>query len=301
MCRRCSDHETIGKAEFESTGALFLLYVLLTFLFQYRPESAFLHSDPRTLPLIAENHGLIEMRHRALIDQFPRHVARVAGGFSELFFRKAPGACKSSTTGEMRRLSVYGVVYSKLNNKGAFCRIFDPTVNLAEAEQARRSRSVWETIVGTIFDLAPDGHEYLLIRGIGSMNARAMEHEKQLRKRYPNVKGFELIADRAACLAARPLTLWPGGFPIAVVVLEAPNTVDLFLSRRKHPHETSIQKQWDALSHPVETKLGLKKFEMTNDAMIEFSARARAAEPVNIGNCGDTSEEDVLFALLFMQ
>ena len=147
-------------------------------------------------------------------------MARVGGGWSDHFFRLNPDACRNNLTDEKRRLSVYGVVYSQLDGKGAYCRLFDPSVNLAESEQARKRRSVWETIVGVVLDRAPTGHEYLLIKGTGSLNHKVEQHKRQLSKSYPLAKRIEFIADRAACLAARPLTLWPSGFPLAVVVLE---------------------------------------------------------------------------------
>ena len=120
--------------------------------------------------------------------------------------------------------------FTKLNNKGAFCRLFDPTVNLAKAEQARKQRSFWQTIRGVIFDEAPEGYEYLLRKGIGSTNPKVEEHRKVLEAKYPAVKHIEFIADRAACLAARPLTFWPAGFPLAAVALEVPDDFSLKLS-----------------------------------------------------------------------
>lgn len=266
----------------------------------YQASSIFRHSDPRTLPLINEMSGLVGMRQRALIDQFPRHVARVGGGWSDDFYQKVPGGCKNQQTGENRQLSVYGVVYSKLNNKGAFCRIYDPTINLAKAEKARKERNLWQTIQGVVLDRAPPGHEYLLLEGVGSFNSKAEEHKKQLAKYYPEAKKIELISDRGACLASRPLALWPAGFPLAVVPLELPYNVELTLSRRSLPENTPPDKQWDALSEPTQTTLSLRKMEKTGVAsMIEFSAKA--GESLDLGKCGDTTEEDVLFALLFLQ
>ena len=149
----------------------------------YQPKSVFPNGDPRTIPMIAENHGVIGIRQRALVEQFPRYVARAAGGWSDVLYHKAPDACYNKGLNDRRRMSVYGVVYSKLNNKGAFYRLFDPTVNLALAEQARKERSLWERFKGVLLDQGPPGYQYLLTKGVGSMNPKIEDHRKALEQK----------------------------------------------------------------------------------------------------------------------
>jgi hypothetical protein len=261
---------------------------------KYKPDSLFQHADPRTIPLVVEANGIVQARQRALMDQFPRHVARVAGGWSDRFYQHFPGACRNMETNETRRIEVYGVYYTRLDGKGAYCRMFDPTVDLTEAEQARKRRTIWETFVGVVLDKAPQGHEYLLMKGIGSMNGKVVEHKKVLAESFPQAKRIEFIADRAACLAARPLTLWPAGFPLAVMVVELPLEASIQLSRRNLPDGTAPDRQWDDLSEPEVATLNIRQLTLTSNTMIELGAIAT-------GKCSETRQEDVLIALLFLE
>ena len=264
----------------------------------YATASVFRHADPRTIPMLSENNGIIGARQRALLEQFPRYIARVAGGWSDVLYHKVPEACHNKAQNEMRRVSVYGVVYTKLNNKGAFCRLFDPGVNLALAEQARVERSFWETFKGVLLDLGPPGYEYMLIEGIGSMNSKVEGHRKTLQELYPDVKRIEFVADRTLCLASRSLPLWPGGYPMAAVALEVPEGVTLSMSQRQLPQGTAPDKQWENLSDPETSELPLDVLVSGGASMIEF--KTSVSPSASFKKCGLTTEEDILFALLFL-
>ena len=197
-----------------------------------------------------------------------------------------------------RRVSVYGVVYTKLNNKGAFCRLFDPSVNLAMADQAREKRTLWEKIKGVALDVGPPGYEYMLTKGVGSMNAKVVEHRKTLEELYPYAKRIEFIADRTLCLASRSFTLWPGGFPLAAVALEVPDGVTLSISRRQVPQGTAHDRQWESLSDPDVSEMAPNSIVAGSTSMIEFAVTVNSSTFFN--DCGQTTKEDILFALLFM-
>ena len=264
----------------------------------YAPASVFRHADPRTIPMISENNGVIGVRQRALLEQFPRYIARVAGGWSDVLYHKFPEACQNKAQNETRRISVYGVVYTKLNNKGAFCRLFIPDVNLALADQARAERSFWETFKGVLLDLGPPGYEYMLTKGIGSMNLKVEGHRKALLDLYPDVKRIEFVADRTQCLASRSLPLWPGGYPFAAVALEVPDGVTLSISRRQLPQGTAPDKQWESLSDPETSAMSLNSIVSGAASMIEF--KTTVSPSASFKKCGQTTEEDILFALLFL-
>ena len=265
----------------------------------YLPDSFYAHADPRTLPMIAEKSGIVSVRHRALMEAFPRYMARTAGGWSDLVYQNAPQLCVNSATGETRRASVYGNVHVQLNGKGAFCRLFDPTVDLVEVEMARQKRPLLHTIRDVVLDRAPNGHEYLL-SGMGSLNEQADEHKRRLSQRYPQAKNIEIIADRAACLNARPLTLWPAGFPLRVVVLEVPGNVEVTLSKTTIPQGVPEQNYADVLPvlTPTDTALIAGRPETTSAAtMIELKVN----KLLSLDKCGGTKSDDVLLAVLFMK
>ena len=266
------------------------------------PKSLIPTADPRTIPMVGGSFGggILHMRQRAMIEQFPRHVARVAGGWSDRVFTANPKACINTQNNYTKPISVYGVHFSKLNGKGPFSRLFDPTINLAEAEVARKKRSLWEMIRGTVLDEGPPGFEYLLSKGVGSMSSKAMHHKADLETKYPHIKQIEFIADRARCLSARPFSLWPNNFPLAVVALEMPEHFNLKLYRRQLQENTPPDKQWEGLSDFTTTDLMLDKVEDASATMIEFKAKRDGYGKISIQSCGETEEEDILFALLFL-
>ncbi|CAB9505438.1 expressed unknown protein [Seminavis robusta] len=265
----------------------------------HSPKSVYAYGDPRSISMIPDHHGVVQVRQRAVVDQFPRHVARVAGGWSNALWQFNPEACRNPQTGEKRPMSVYGVLYTQLNGKGPYCRAFDPTVNLAKAEVARRQRSVWETIVGVVLDIGPPGYEYLLTKGMGSLSHKVPAYQQMLETQYPEATKITFIADRAACLTDRPFTLWPSGFPFGVILLEKPDMAAVRLSRRDIPSDTPPEKQFENLEAPKFLDLRLNKLEVTTASMFEISTRSTKFTH-SFPKCIETTQEDILIALVYM-
>lgn len=263
------------------------------------PDALSPFQDPRSIPL----DMLSSIRQRAVIDQFPRHIARVGGGWSNLMYQQSPQACHNMGTGEYRPIAVYASVFSKLNDKGAYNRLLDPTVDVAAMERARRQRSVWGTLRDVLLDKAPSGYEFLLMDGIGSMNDEVDAYRESILKKYPLVQRVEFIADRSSCLAARPITLWPNGFSLGAILLQVPSHVKLQLVTRMSPPNMTPQQQWDGLLEPNIVKLQPNTPTLAMGNMVEFSVTEIGVDKNGISiapSCADTKKEDILIALLFM-
>jgi hypothetical protein len=256
----------------------------------YMPESANPFQDPRTLPL---NH-MLAPRHFALINVFPRYISRIAGGMSEMLFKMYPTGCQGD------KLSMYGVHFAKLNDNGAFHRMFDPTVDLAAADRQRANRTWNQLWTDVLFDQAPGGrNEYLLSAGIGGSKGKVANYTADIRRTMPHVKRVEFIADRSACLAARPLDLWLGGFPLGVMPMEVPENFSIYLQGRQQTGPISPETQLDGLSEPQRVSVQLGKLEQMMATSVEIGITA-VGKTSKRASCADSDAEDVIFALLFM-
>jgi hypothetical protein len=253
---------------------------------QYMPQSETFQQDSRTLPLITM---LNSARQLLILGVYPRHFARVAGGIAPIFSGACPG---------QPNIAVYGVNFVKLNDHGAFCRLFDPTVDLVAADRARKQQNVWQSWRSIALDRAPEGNEYLLLKGLGTSRARVSEWEDKLKSAYPG-KPIHFIADRAACLASRPLFLSPEGFPLIVVALQSPNNRGFFLKSRTGGNPSSQSSHHD-LSEAEHIPLALQseKAVMATSLEIGIDPPPRGTKPDV--PCGETSTEDVLLALVLM-
>jgi Vitamin K-dependent gamma-carboxylase len=264
---------------------------------QYLPDSASPLHDPRTLPL----HVMLNVRHWALLNVFPRHIQRVAGGASNVLWRAYPHGCGNE------RVSVYAVHYAKLNDHGALHRIFDPTVDLAASDAQRAGRSWRQLWTDVFWDQAPGGGRYeYMLEGIGGARSRVTQLETEAAQRWPldDIKRIEYIVDRAACLAARPLALWPDGFPLAVLALEIPKGFALFLDGRQRSGPATAEQQWDGLSAPQRVRARLFQPQPIVATSIEIGMQVTTAHQkrglASSKTCRETDTEDVIFALLFM-
>eukprot|EP00586_Coscinodiscus_wailesii_P006688 CAMPEP_0172480766 /NCGR_PEP_ID=MMETSP1066-20121228/6185_1 /TAXON_ID=671091 /ORGANISM="Coscinodiscus wailesii, Strain CCMP2513" /LENGTH=435 /DNA_ID=CAMNT_0013242417 /DNA_START=807 /DNA_END=2114 /DNA_ORIENTATION=- len=261
---------------------------------QYAPHTMSPFYDPRTLPLFP----LLNQRQMALLHAFPRYITRYAAGWSQVMYNHHPTSCSNNAEGLTHPLDVYTVVYTQLNNKGPFCRLFDPTVNLREADAVRRTQSATETAKNVLLDRAPRGFEYLLSVGIGTFNHNITTYRDALRSKYPDAVRIEFIADRAPCLAARPLALWPFQFPLAIVPLVVPRHVRLAMAARDYGPDMQPKYQWEALRKPQFQEMKMDVPVNAKHSMVEIAA-AIQEEKYSIP-CNATVEEDLLLALIFM-
>eukprot|EP00978_Attheya_sp_CCMP212_P048681 scaffold560043_cov55-Attheya_sp.AAC.1 len=263
---------------------------------QYMPGTEAPTEDSRTLPL---NFMVNSVRHHALLGVYPRHLARVAGGVARII-DSFPQTCPHQPS-----ISVYAVNFVQLNSRGAFCRLFDPTVDLAAADQARAHQNVWQSWRSIALDRAPVGNEYLLLKGLGTSRSRVAKWEDKLKSKYPG-KAIHFIADRAACLASRPLFLTPEGFPLIVVALESPNHRGFFLKSRTGEKQPASMMDNPSSQSPAD---GLSEEHIPLALLSEQLVMAKSLDigidPPPMGTkpdipCGETSTEDVLFALVLM-
>jgi hypothetical protein len=257
------------------------------------PERAVATEDPRTLPF----QSILSEHFVSFLGGHPRFLARVAGGMSLLIHQAAAEAC-----GGPSHIAVYGVHFTKVNRNGAYCRVFDPTVNLALSEIARYQLSLPQRIWGVIMDKAIN-YEFIFSSGIGSMNSRIELHRAAVEKAAQGARRIEYVADRAACAAQRPLALWPHGYPLGVMPLEAPSNVKLHATYRVHTDASKVNltvtagNQWDILDEPKSAELNLQRLYSVTAVSLELSARIVGEVALD---CGSSDAEDVLIALIFM-
>lgn len=263
----------------------------------YMPERAVAAEDPRTLPL----GSILTEQQYAFITAYTRYVVRVGGGMSLVLHQiLAPATCNGT------HVSVFGIHFAKLNGRGAFCRTLDPTVNMALGEILRYHRSWWATMWSVMLDKAPLNDE-ILLRGIGTMNPKVEHHRTIVEEKAQGARRIEFVADRAACLSSRPLALWPNSYPLAVMPLQVPANAQLFITSREHREATAFNltvtagNQWDILGDPTTTALKLNHPHPVTAVSVEIGILINDLPKASrVPRCGDTTDEDVLFALIFM-
>jgi hypothetical protein len=179
----------------------------------------------------------------ALVNLFPRYIARVVGGMRDLLYETYLDGC------QMQRISVFGVHFAKLNDNGAFHRIFDPTVGLAASDLRRKKRSWKHMLKDVLLDQAPRGrNEYLLSSRIGGSKYKIERYRRDIQQKMPRLKRIKFIVDRAECLVAHPLSLWLEGFPLGVLPLEVPENFSIHVDTRERSGPSTIT-SWTATTH----------------------------------------------------
>jgi hypothetical protein len=323
-------HVGLGEARERKVLNLDLMYLVpechgqMLLRKDYLPASAHPLQDPRTVPL----HTVLAPRQYALISVFPRYLARVALGLSELLYQFYPNGCgagrvgmggggNSSTGSQQKKVAVYGVHYAKLNGHGAYHRLFDPTVDLASATRERHTRSWSKFWLDVVLDRAPgSGRDYILERGIGSSSDKMTEYERRVKALLPpsyssrRPQHIEYVADRMECLAARPLALWTEGYPVGILVLEVPDYTNVYVVERNYGHspigratKTTMESQWDGLSITNHTVLeSTQSYPHGTQAMsLEIGLTVKSERYGNRRrSCAETEGEDVVLALLFL-
>jgi Vitamin K-dependent gamma-carboxylase len=262
----------------------------------YMPELAVAEEDPRTLPLLS----ILTGQQHAFITAHTRYITRVGGGMSMVLHRITPRPCNSTY------VSVFGIHFAKLNGRGAFCRTLDPTINLPLGEILRYQRSWLAALWSVMLDNAPLNYETML-QGIGTMNPKVEYHRTSVEEKAKGARRIEFIADRAACLSSRPLALWPNSYPLAVMPLEVPANAQLFITWREHREATTSNvtvtagNQWDILGDPKTAALKLNTPHPVAAVSVEIGILINDTPIASrVQRCGDTAEEDILFALIFM-
>ncbi|KAH8055629.1 hypothetical protein JL722_7967 [Aureococcus anophagefferens] len=106
--------------------------------------------------------------------------------------------------------SVAGTLFERLNGRGPFARVIDPTVDLVAADDRRRARAPWEIFRDVVMDRLDD--EFIL-RGSGAsdLSDRAGAGAARCREGQAGYMGapVAVLVDRSPCLAASPLILSP--------------------------------------------------------------------------------------------
>ena len=115
-------------------------------------------------------------------------------------------------SGDFISTQVAGTLFERLNGRGPFARVIDPTVDLVAADDRRRARAPWEIFRDVVMDRLDD--EFIL-RGSGASDlsdrAEALAAAALPREGQAGYMGapVAVLVDRSPCLAASPLILSP--------------------------------------------------------------------------------------------
>ena len=285
-----------------------------------------LAQDTRTLPM---EFLILNRRNRFTMEvYFGSLLAPVAGGIARKFDDLQIESCLSAGSSKPE-IGMHATYFAQLNEKGAYSRLVDPTVNLADTDIAQRERGVLSKLWGVFIDKVPPGHDFLLRHGVGSFRSEAQALENDLQQRFPG-KGIYLIADRAACLQARPLWLRPMRHLTKIVALKTPQGRGLVVKAQEVPvdfdednvdeddvdeddgdeddgdEEDFDEDDWAALEwsitilHPSEGSLSDGPTMKSEDSFQTFALEIgiEGTDTKSGPLCRDTLEEDVLFALV---
>ena len=242
--------------------------------------------DPRSVPM----HLILGTRESAMLGVFPVHfLSRIAYGLGRVIdYNVGSGACEQQGVVEQHRMGMHAVEFARLNQHGPFSRFIDPTVDLVATAEAQARQRPWTTAWNALWDRRPSGHEFVL-RGVGSLRREGLRREAQLRKQFPGAT-IALVADRAACLRRRPLWLRPMGYPYMIVPLELPVGVQL-VARSALVEDSTSQINWK------DQRLWPGQLEVVQTFSLEIGLSGQSETT----RCGDTKQEDVLFALLYKE
>jgi len=180
--------------------------------------------------------------------------------------------------------------FTRLNGRGPFARLVDPTVDLVSVAEAQRRRGSLDTAWGAFTDTPPRGHEFIL-EGVGSLRDEAIQAQRAYERMLPQFS-YHVLSDRAACLSARPLWLRPAGHPMLVIPVKVPAGWQVEVTTQAAKDEP-----WNAPE-----RLSLAQAGQFQSFGIEIglvrSAEFQRQSPNSDVRCGETTSEDLLIALV---
>ncbi|KAH8097617.1 hypothetical protein JL720_514 [Aureococcus anophagefferens] len=162
--------------------------------------------DERTLPRADARSSA----RGALMGVYPRSWLKVGAGIGRAIQHAVPEGHAVAVAGRVdidHWFGVAGTLFERLNGRGPFARVIDPTVDLVAADDRRRARAPWEIFRDVVMDRLDD--EFIL-RGSGASD----------------------LSDRAEALAAALPREGQAGYmgaPVAVLVLAAPPSATVTL------------------------------------------------------------------------
>lgn len=259
---------------------------------QFMPRQAYFGAnsdhpmqDSRTVPL----YQILDKRESATLEVFPLHlVSSVAAGFARVIDQHtAKDVCQQQIPGStQKRMGMHGVSFARLNNRGPFTRIMDPTIDLVKTIEEQEQLSVIQGFWNALWEKRPND---FVLSGAGSSRSLADRHQQELEVKYPGTV-VTMIADRAACLQRRPLWLRPMVKVYMLVPLLLPKGNLLRLKSQRKPEEGETVAQFDYYDLDVGSEPAVFQ---TLSAEVGLSGVAEETE------CGHTTEEDVIFALIY--
>jgi len=240
--------------------------------------------DHRTVPL----HMVLGARESAMFEVFPAHlVQHIAAGFAKVIdVAVGSYACKQHVPDYNKgRIGMHAVSFVRLNGRGPFSRLVDPTVDIINSYDAQQAQPFYLTAINALLDRRPDGFEFVL-KGVGSLRQRAMIEEHNLKEMYPGVE-ISMIADRAACLQYREIWLRPMLKQYTLIPIILPTGVSVHVRMAQMQSEGQVE----AVDHYIE--LGDRPLPI-----LTIAAEVGLGGMKVSGSCIGTTAEDVLIALI---
>lgn len=245
----------------------------------FGPGSEHPMQDSRTVPM----HQILNTRESATLDVFPSHlIAPVGAGVARVIDQTVgPNACAAklahyNMSSSQLRLDMHATYFGRLNNNGPYSRLVDPTVDLVSVMEQQAQLSYAEVVWNALWDKRP--LEYML-RGIGSMKTRALNHQQKLEEEgWGHV---QILADRVACLSSRPIWFRPMKREYNITALDLPENVVVTL-HIEHSLRIILEPGYSYLIQDV------MEFELS------MSERKRQQQ-----SCSETEVEDALIAVLW--
>eukprot|EP00977_Amphora_coffeiformis_P017436 scaffold5684_cov169-Amphora_coffeaeformis.AAC.11 len=254
------------------------------------PHSGHSMQDSRTVPM----HQILGARESAMLEVFPTHlIHRVGAGVAQAIDGMVGGGACGQIQGKPPsvlpldpRMGMHAVYLGRLNGNGPYSRLIDPTIDLVAVMEDQRNQKYSTTLWKSFLDERPDGKEYVLRHGIGSMRQAAKNYEAELKLHFPD-STVEFLADRASCLHARPLWLTPMGVSYGFIPLRLPYGTSLALHHSDQRVGPSIYSK----------ELHLGKLGVITSTALEIDVTG--LNPTIVNPCGETYTEDVLIAVIY--
>jgi len=280
-----------------------------------RKDSMLDHSlvavDPRTLRL----DTMLSTDQRQFLLERPRYLSRVAGAMSRAIYERSPNVC-----GPVGRLTVSAVMFVKMNGNGPYRRIVDPSTDLITTEHMWYHRTWWATLTGILLDRALTNHEFVLNAGFvktSTLQSKIDYHSKSsyLREYLEDGHRIEFVSDHSACLASRPLALWPNSVPLGIIPLEVPDEAGMYVVMRDFVKKSGVvtssttvtfaADQWNRFAKKPTTIFPIVgNYSSISGISVEIYLRfykTGGDGSRKRTDCMDATEsrEDLLFALIF--
>jgi len=248
------------------------------------PDSEHPMQDGRTVPF----YNGMDIRQNLMLGIMPAHfAARIAKSIGDNIDNIVNGAdtCSQVGVAGQAKMGMHYVYFGKLNNRGAYCRVVDPTVDIAKTGRVQALLPFWRKVLYSLIDQRPPGHEFMLKKGIGSLKQEALTVKANMEK--ASNQTVEMLSDRAACLQRKPIWFKPLLKTYTIIPVRIPEGMQLELKIGQPPDGKSFTREPLKLREPYHV----------STTSLEIGLTGRKIRQT----CGETDVEDVLIAIVYKE